>query len=151
MGSDHRRPLSKRGCFRSMEDPPGVFCGDHVVLNNLVQRDGPGAAQVAISIISFYLGVFQAGQPLLISAHLPSPSPCPFSLSLLLLLVLLLLLISLCPLRGVSQCHHSTPQVACTSPSTCSGYQLSRYILHALCPLTLLMGHQPVSALQMHP
>lgn len=31
-------------------------------------------------------------------------------------------------------------QVACTTPSTCSGYQLSRYILHALCYLVVIVA-----------
>ncbi|CAJ1342131.1 unnamed protein product, partial [Effrenium voratum] len=31
-------------------------------------------------------------------------------------------------------------QVACTTPSTCSGYQLSRYILHSLCYLVVIVA-----------
>lgn len=30
--------------------------------------------------------------------------------------------------------------MACSTPSTCSGYQLSRYILHALCYLVVIVA-----------
>jgi len=121
------------------------------------------AAQVAMSIISFYLGVFQAVMSLAFEEYGYWMILVGIAATIVSFWTILHLCRNICHHSLFSHLHHGgsfinfsftlslepgfwrfslgnqakraahSCKVACTTPSTCSGYQLSRYILHALC------------------